>query len=244
MMNLENNQRTESSDRGFGRPVGSSLLIGGLAAPAAALIQWSLWNWLSPYAWLLFYPAVFFSARFAGFWGGVLSTVLSTVIVLHVFMPPQLSWAFQNSASLYSAGLFLLMGYLISDSQRRLDLANQRAREAARCSLGASEGRFVATFEQAAVGIALVGLDGHWLRANRKLSEIVGYDQDELLALSFQDITHPDDLESDLALMRQVLDREISTYAMEKRYIRKDREIVWVNLTVALVRNDSRFEIE
>jgi PAS domain S-box-containing protein len=239
MMNLENNQRTESSDRGFGRPVGSSLLIGGLAAPAAALIQWSLWNWLSPYAWLLFYPAVFFSARFAGFWGGVLSTVLSTVIVLHVFMPPQLSWAFQNSASLYSAGLFLLMGYLISDSQRRLDLANQRAREAARCSLGASEGRFVATFEQAAVGIALVGLDGHWLRANRKLSEIVGYDQDELLALSFQDITHPDDLESDLALMRQVLDREISTYAMEKRYIRKDREIVWVNLTVALVRNDS-----
>ena len=62
-----------------------------------------------------------------------------------------------------------------------------------------SEERFRATFEQAAVGMALVGLDGRWLRVNRKLCDIVGYAHDELMGLTFQDITHPDDLEADLA---------------------------------------------
>ncbi len=105
-----------------------------------------------------------------------------------------------------------------------------------RAVLEESEQRFRATFEQAAVGIAHVGLDGRWLRVNRKLCEIVGYRPDEMLALTFQDITHPDDLEADLAQVRLLLAGEIETYSMEKRYFRKDRSLVWVNLTVSLVR--------
>jgi PAS domain S-box-containing protein len=93
-----------------------------------------------------------------------------------------------------------------------------------------------ATFDQAAVGIAHVGLDGHWLRVNQKLCAIVGYDPDELMGMTFQDITHPDDLEVDLAHVRRLLAGEINTYSMVKRYFRKDQAIVWVNLTVALVR--------
>jgi PAS domain S-box-containing protein len=112
-------------------------------------------------------------------------------------------------------------------------------RKAAEEALRQSEERFRHTFENAAVGIAHVGLDGHWLRVNDRLCEITGYSHEELRARTFQDITHPDDLEADLTAVRQVLAGEIATYAMEKRYIRKDGGIVWINLTVSLVRQPS-----
>ncbi|MDQ4001565.1 MAG: PAS domain S-box protein [Actinomycetota bacterium] len=98
-----------------------------------------------------------------------------------------------------------------------------------------SEERFRGTFEQAAVGMAHVGTDGRWLRVNRRLCDIVGYEKAEMLGLTFQDITHPDDLEAHLEYGRQLLAGEIGTYSMEKRYYKKDGSIVWINLTVSLV---------
>jgi PAS domain S-box-containing protein len=98
-----------------------------------------------------------------------------------------------------------------------------------------SEQRFRVTFEQAAVGIAHVSLDGRFLRVNRKFHEIVGYSDEEILELTFQDLTHPDDLDADLELLKQVLNGEIETYSMEKRYYRKDGSIVWIHLSVSLV---------
>ncbi len=102
-----------------------------------------------------------------------------------------------------------------------------------------SEERFRATFEHAAIGAAQVGIDGRWLRVNRRLGEIVGYEPEELLQTTFQEITHPDDLEGDLAQVRRLLADELRTYTMEKRYLRRDGSIVWVNLTVSLVRDAS-----
>jgi PAS domain S-box-containing protein len=102
-----------------------------------------------------------------------------------------------------------------------------------------SEERFRATFEHAAVGAAHVGIDGRWLRVNRRLSEIVGYEREELLERTFQDITHPEDLEEDLEQMRLMLEGELQTYTIEKRYLRKGGPEVWVNLTVSLVRDAS-----
>jgi PAS domain S-box-containing protein len=104
-------------------------------------------------------------------------------------------------------------------------------------ALRASEEVSRATFEQAAVGMAHVGTDGRWLRVNDKLCAIVGYPRDELLKLTFQDITHPEDLEADLNYVRQVLSGRIKTYTMEKRYIRKDGSLIWIYLTVSLVRD-------
>jgi PAS domain S-box-containing protein len=113
------------------------------------------------------------------------------------------------------------------------DVSPRRAAEAA---LRESEEQFRATFEQAAVGIAHVGLDGRWLRANRRLCGITGYSRDELLRLGFQDITHPDDLDADLDQVRALLAGEIGSYRMEKRYLRPDRTPVWTLLTVSLLR--------
>lgn len=103
-------------------------------------------------------------------------------------------------------------------------------------ALRASEERFRATFEQAAVGVAHVGLDGRWLRVNDRLCEIVGYDREELLSKTFQDITHPEDLENNLAHVGLLISGEIDTYSTEKRYLRGDGSAVWINLTVSLVR--------
>src|SRR5262249_478624 len=101
-----------------------------------------------------------------------------------------------------------------------------------------SEERFRATFEQAAVGIAHVSPDdGHWLRVNRKFCDIVGYTREELLERSFKDITHSDDFTADYPQLLQMLAGELSTYAMEKRYRHKEGFLVWIHLTVSLVRD-------
>jgi PAS domain S-box-containing protein len=111
--------------------------------------------------------------------------------------------------------------------------------EAANRGLEEREERFRATFEQAAVGLAHMAPDGRWLRVNQRLCDILGYTREELLVRSFPEITHPDDLERDLGYMRQLLAAEIPTYTIEKRYLRKGGGIVWINLTVALVRKNS-----
>ncbi len=116
-------------------------------------------------------------------------------------------------------------------------LLAQRQRH--RSELRERERRFEATFEQAAVGVAHVGLDGRWLRVNRKLCEIVGYAPEELATLSFQDITHPDDLTTDISQVQRTLAGEINSYELEKRYIKKSGEEIWVRLHVALIRDEA-----
>lgn len=107
-------------------------------------------------------------------------------------------------------------------------------------ALRESEERFRATFEQAAVGIAHIAIDGKWLRVNQKLCEIVGYTTEELLQMTFQEITHPDDLEADLNSIHKVLASQIENCSMEKRYIRKDNSIVWIDLTYSLAKEGER----
>jgi PAS domain S-box-containing protein len=95
---------------------------------------------------------------------------------------------------------------------------------------------FQHAFDHAAIGMALVSPDGRFLRVNHSLCQIVGYEESELLALTFQDITHADDMDADLELLRQLLADDIQTYQMEKRYRHKEGRTVWILLSVTLVR--------
>ena len=116
------------------------------------------------------------------------------------------------------------------------DVTERRQAEQA---LRESEARFRSTFENAAVGMAHVGTDGSWLRVNDRLCAIVGYSREELLEKTFQDITHPDDLGSDLGLFGRLMRGEIESYQMEKRYFHKAGHVVWIDLTVALQRSEA-----
>ena len=100
------------------------------------------------------------------------------------------------------------------------------------------EQRFSMAFDHAPIGIALVAPDGRWLRVNRALCNLTGYAESELLAKTFQDLTHPDDLEADLELVERVLSGELNSYEMEKRYFRADGRTIWALLSVALVRGE------
>lgn len=106
----------------------------------------------------------------------------------------------------------------------------------AELALRESEERFRLTIDDAPIGLALVGLDGRFLRVNRVLCGIVGYTADELTGLTFQAITHPDDLNTDLELAGRLARGEIPRYQLEKRYIRKDGTIVDVMLSGSVLR--------
>lgn len=111
--------------------------------------------------------------------------------------------------------------------------------ERAVAELGESEERFRTTFEGAAVGMAQVFPDGRWLRVNRRLCKVLGYEREDLLSRSSQDITHPDDLRAHLEKSRQVLAGEMDEYSMDKRYLTGDGRYLWTNLSVSLVRDPS-----
>ena len=115
------------------------------------------------------------------------------------------------------------------------DITQRRETERA---LREAEERFRRAFEDSPIGMALVATDGQFLRVNRTLCEITGFADAELLERTFQDITHPEDLAEDVDQVERAVNGEIRTYGMEKRYVRPDGEIVWVRLSVTLVRDD------
>ncbi len=101
-----------------------------------------------------------------------------------------------------------------------------------------SEQLFRSTFDHAGIGLAHVATDGGWLRVNSALCKILHYSAKDLLKITFQEITHPEDLEKDMDRLQQTIAGEIDGYSMEKRYIRKDGKTIHALLTVTLVRND------
>lgn len=97
------------------------------------------------------------------------------------------------------------------------------------------EKRYESIVENAPHGLAIVSKKGKWLEVNDKLCKIIGYAKENLLKLTFQDVTHPDDLDKDLNLLNDLLGRKIDQYSIEKRYLKPDKSVVWVFLSVSAI---------
>ena len=129
----------------------------------------------------------------------------------------------------------------LREVERAFAVAARLARDRVRAEqeLRASEARFRGTFENAAVGMGHVALDGSFLMVNDRLCEILGHSREELLATTKGAITHPDDLPADRANVARLLSGEAASYSVEKRYLRKDGEAVWAGVTVSLLRGEA-----
>ena len=126
-------------------------------------------------------------------------------------------------------------GAASAQAERELQAAKATALDANR-ALRESEARFRGAFDGASIGMALVTVDGRFIQVNPALCAIVGYREDELLRTTFREITHPDHLETDRELMRQLLANDIPSYQIEKFYLRKQGDVICGRLTASLVR--------
>lgn len=129
----------------------------------------------------------------------------------------------ERTRELYQTNLQLLREI---DKQKRIER-----------SLRFREDHFKRTFDQSPIGAAIVSLEFRFVRVNEEFCRITGYQEIELLSMGFPEITHPDDLEQDVLYCRQLVAGEIDHYQMEKRYIAKDGNVVWVRLSVRLMRD-------
>ncbi len=158
--------------------------------------------------------------------------------------PFQLGWrrgpkfpVTQNRPALWAGASLAIATLLLAGLVTSLQSVGRRANAIAAKRTGelvASEERFRHAFDLAGIGMALVALDGRFTRVNKSLCEIVGYREAELLQKTFQDITHPDDLAADLALLRELIAGHRRFYQMEKRYFHRDGHVVWIRLTASL----------
>ena len=136
----------------------------------------------------------------------------------------------QRLAPVHDADGIVVAGIGFTQDVTEARLAERALRE--------SEQRVRLTFEHAPIGKAIVELDGTWRQVNLAVTTLLGYSESQLLQLTFQDITHPDDLDLDLGLLSQLVAGDIGSYQMEKRYFTASGHIVWVLLSVSLVRDE------
>ena len=128
--------------------------------------------------------------------------------------------------------------------RKRAEEELRRLREEA---LREAQERFRSAFDNAPIGVAIVDLEGRFLQVNRSLCEILGYPEERLLSTTFQEITHPDDVEASMEQVRRVMRDDVGSYSLEKRYLAADGHYVWVSLSVSLVRDadgDPRYFVD
>ncbi|UXP33993.1 PAS domain-containing protein [Reichenbachiella agarivorans] len=174
--------------------------------------------------------------RYSG--GRVAKIMIPLVIIIPVLfgyfrliLSPRTSMSSELGISILITGIiiaFLTTTWFLVRTLNRNDEVKER--------LDQSQVQFQSAFEYSAIGMALVSTTGKWLNTNRQLCEMLGYNKEELEQMTFQEITHPDDLETDIKQVYQLLEGKIDSYQMEKRYFHRNGDIVWALLSVSLVK--------
>lgn len=216
----------------------------------ALVTRMTLLQWLGERAPLAtFYPAVLLAALYGGAMTGLFATTLSAVFASYFCMSPLGSFSIENPFDIFLLSIFIGFCGLISllseaiqryrtrwrETEKELYLAN--GRKHSEDALRESEEQFRVMFDMASVGMAQADDAGHFLRVNKRFSEITGFPTEELLGKKFTELTHPDDQESDLEAFQRAWRGQIPYYLAEKRYIRADGAVIWVRVNAAIVRD-------
>ncbi|MBW6467841.1 MAG: SpoIIE family protein phosphatase [Coriobacteriia bacterium] len=207
----------------------------------AGLTPFKIWSeYLISAAMLLSLAAVWryrdtFTREVVWLLSGVILTAVAAEIAFTLYTDPFGAWNFIGHM-LKVLTFFLLYRAIVETALTRpLDVLFGDLQQASE-ELRESEVRFRSTFEQATIGIAHVSLDGRWLRFNRRLAEIAGHSPEALRQIRPEDITHAEDRPAEIALIRRLLEGDISEYRLEKRYIRGDGTVAWVEVSRTLMR--------
>lgn len=155
---------------------------------------------------------------------GILWISFSDSLLSYVISDPTSLTRYQTYKGFFYVAITALIAWLLL--KQRYHIAN---------SLAESQWMLGMTFVHAAAGMAHVASNGHFMRVNNELCRILGYEADELLQMSFQQITHPMDLTKDEALLHKTLAGEITKYTIEKRYLHKNGSVIWARLSVAIM---------
>lgn len=187
---------------------------------------------VTPYPFIIIaLPILLAASRIGARAAAVAALVATTSYIVVTVVVPSVSPNLQTIMAGYMGiALATVLPFLFALQRDALVGAERGAR--------ASEMVFTRAMMDSPIGMALVRLDGRWLRVNDALSGMLGYTSEELTRLTFQDITHKDDLEADLGLLNDTLAGKRSTYQLEKRYIRRDGKVIWGQLSVSLVRGE------
>ena len=178
------------------------------------------------------------SALYGGFRAGVLSTFLGVIIVNFLLVQPFFAPAINDPVAALWLNLWHVITQLVVVGAIALLQRQHRSLRLAQARIQRSDRQLLDTFEHSGAGMAHTQLDGRWIRVNRAYAAIIGRTPDELMGgLTYRDFTHPDDLPLDEDQLRRALAGEIDHYAMEKRYLHKAGHTVWVQVTVALIRD-------
>jgi PAS domain S-box-containing protein len=191
-------------------------------------LQSLLWEFVTPFATFFFYPAVFLSSWLGGRRGGLLATLVSLGLIGYFFVEPIHSFNVLDPNHVRLLLMFLLMGVTFALTLGRIQLAADRQR--------AADIRFRTLFEEAPLGVAVIdSLNGHIYEINPRFAEIVGRTREAMTRVDWMAITHPDDVQADLDQMARLNGGEISGFQMDKRYLKPDGAVVWVQMTIAPV---------
>jgi diguanylate cyclase (GGDEF)-like protein/PAS domain S-box-containing protein len=180
------------------------------------------------YVWVAVYAFYFLSRRQAAAQLALVGLAYATALVMrHSSGTGAMQWAI-------TMGTLTVVGLMLSGLLRRLELRDAESMERME-ALREAEERFRRAFDNAPIGMALASLDGRYLRVNPALAALTGYEVDELIGKAFSDITHPEDLKSDLAGLDELLSGELETYETEKRYVHAQGHVLWVQVNVTVV---------
>lgn len=183
--------------------------------------------------------AVALSTLYGGFHAGMFSTALG-MSVIHLFLPkPYSSEPFENLTEAFLLTLWHLATQFVVVGSIALMQRHHRELSEATEQIQRSKQQLEDTFERSATGMAHSHIAGGWIRVNQTYCDIVGYTKADMQTMHFRDFTHPDDLWMDEHQLQRTLDHEINHYSFEKRYIHRQGHVVWVHLTISLVRDAS-----